>query len=170
MTTTTLLPTGTWQLDTAATSVTATVKKLGMITVTSSLGLVSGTFEIDAEGQVSGVEIVADASSYSSGNAKRDTHVLSDDFLGAETHPEITFRADAVRPAGRGYEAKGTVTIKGQTSPIDLTISDVDVNDERGTFTATAAIDRTTIGLDKMPNFVIGRTLQLTVSATATHS
>ncbi len=68
---------------------------------------------------------------------------------------------------GSGYSANGTVTIKGQTSPVDVTITNVQFTDSDGSFTASAIIDRKAIGVDKMPTFVVGRNLELTVSAKA---
>jgi polyisoprenoid-binding protein YceI len=67
-----------------------------------------------------------------------------------------------------GYRSRGTVTIKGQTSPVDVVIADLQFTDTEGTFTASAAIDRNAIGVDKLPNFIIGRNLALSVSAQAT--
>lgn len=165
MTSTTALPTGTWQIDTAATTVTVTVKKLGVLTVPASLTVTSGTIEIDDDNNVTDVEIVADASSYASKNPKRNEHVVNDDFLDAATHPTITFRASAVATAPTGYSADGTVTVKGKTSPVSVAITGVSVQEAAGSFDAAATVDRKSIGVDKMPTFVIGRDLDITVSA-----
>lgn len=166
----TTLPAGTWQLDTDATAITVSVKKLGLISVPATLTVTSGTIEIDDRHQVSNVEIVADASSYVSKNAKRDEHVHGADFLDVSQHPAISFHAATVADSTGGYRATGAITIKGQSSPIDVTITDVTVDGERGSFTATATVDRKAVGVDKMPTFIIGRDLELTVSASATKS
>ncbi len=110
----------------------------------------------------------ADAASYTSKNPKRNDHVTSADFLDATNHPEIVFTAQAVTPSGAGYTAEGTVTIKGRTSPLELAVSDVAVDGATGSFTATATVDRKAVGVDKMPSFVIGRTLTIDIAATAT--
>lgn len=170
MTTTTTLPTGTWQLDTSATTITVAVRKMGLFTVPATLAATSGTIEIDENHQVVSVDIVADASSYTSKNAKRNEHVLGNDLLDAATHPTISFGAGTVTATASGHEATGTVTLKGQTSPVDVTITDVEFNDSSGSFTATATVDRMTIGVDKMPTFVVGRNLDLTVKASATRT
>ena len=165
--TTAALPTGTWQLDTAATSVTVAVRKLGLFTIPADLAVTSGTIEIDGNHELVNVEIVADAASYTSKNAKRNEHVFSEDFLDASNHPTISFRTGAVAQSGSDYQASGTVTLKGQTSPIDVTIADVQLADDSGSFTASATIDRRAIGVDKFPTFFVGRDLELTVSAKA---
>ncbi len=170
MTTTTTLPTGTWQLDPAATTVTVSATKLGLFTIPATLTVTSGTIEIGDGQQVDNVEIVVDAGSYASKNNKRNEHVVNADFLDADTHPSITFRSDSVVATGDGYLANGTVTVKGRTTPLEVAITGVDAGQSDGTFTATATIDRTAIGVDKMPSFVIGRELDLVVTAKATRS
>ena len=161
------LPTGTWRLDPAQTTITVTAKKLGFFTVPATLAVSSGTIEIDADHQVTAVDVVADASSYTSKNAKRNEHVVSADFLDAATHPELRFRADKVTRTATGHRADGSVTVKGRNFPLSADITDVEFDAERGSFVATATLDRTAIGVDELPSLVIGRDLQRTVSARA---
>ena len=165
--TTTQLPTGTWTLDPTATTITVSAKKLGLFTIPATLTVVSGTIDIDDDHQVTNVDIVADASSYTSRNPKRNEHVTGADFLDADAHPTIVFRAGNVTSSDNGLTSNGTVTIKGQTAPVNVTVSNVDVGGATGSFVATATVDRNTIGVDKMPALVIGRHLDITVNATA---
>ncbi|MFN3215629.1 MAG: YceI family protein [Acidimicrobiales bacterium] len=167
---TTALPTGTWTIDPSTTTVTVTVTKLGVFTVPATLTVVSGTIEIDDDHDVTAVHVAVDAGSYASKNAKRNEHVVGPDFLDAANNPTIEFRADRVEPGPNGFTSNGTVTIRGTSSPIDVTISDVAVDGTTGSFTAAAVVDRNAIGVDKMPTFVIGRLLTLTVDARATRS
>lgn len=166
MTTVTELPTGTWQIDPAATTVNVTVKKLGMITVAATLDVASGSVTIDDAGAVAAVDVVADASSYTTGNKKRDEHVASADFLDVANYPTITFTTKAVAAKGGSYSTTGNVTIKGKPSPVEFVISNVNVSGDRATFTATGTADRKALGVDKMPTFVIGQNLALDISAT----
>lgn len=167
--TTTALPTGTWQLDPSATTITVAARKLGMFTIPAELTVTSGAIEIDSNQQVVTVAIEADAASYKSRNAKRNEHVLSDHLLDAGAHPTISFQTGAVVPTDDGdYSANGTVTIKGQTSPVVVSVTDVQFTGSDGSFTASATIDRKAIGVSKFPAFFIGRNLQLSVLATAT--
>ncbi len=159
------LPTGTWQLDPAATTVTVSAKKMAMLDVAATLAVRSGIIEIDEHRQVASVRIVADAASYTSKNAKRNEHVVGKDFLDAESHPDISFQADTVTPRGDGYQGTGTATVKGKSSPMDVAVNDVSFNDAEGSFTVSAVVDRKAIGVDKMPTFVIGQNLELTVNA-----
>lgn len=164
MTTTTTLPNGTWAIDTAATELTVTVKKMKLITVPATLAVTSGTIEI-ADGAVSRVEIVADAASYTSSQGKRDEHVASPDFLDVAAHPTITFSAESVASTS---QVAGTVEIKGRKSPITFAVSDLNISESSASFSATSTVDRTAIGVDKLPTFVIARDLDIAVTATAT--
>ena len=165
--TTTQLPTGTWTLDPSATTITVSAKKLGLFIIPATLTVVSGRIDIGDDHQVTNVDIVADASSYTSKNPKRNEHITGADFLDADAHPTIVFQADNVTSSDSGLTSNGTVTIKGQTKPIDVTVSNVNVNGTTGSFIATASVDRNAIGIDKMPALVIGRHLDITVNATA---
>lgn len=167
---TTALPTGTWQLDTSATVVTVTARKLGLFSVPGDLAVTEGTIEIDGTNEVVNVDIVADAASYKSKNDKRNAHVHGEDFLDVEKYPTITFRTGAVVAKGGNYRANGTVTIKGQTSPLDVTVSDVKFSETNGSFTASATIDRKAVDVGKVPTFVVGNELTLSVSAKVTRA
>ena len=162
------LPTGTWKLDPSETTITVSVKKLGMFTVPATLQMTSGALEIDDNHQVVNVDIVADAASYASKSGKRNEHVVGSDFLDADAHPTLAFTASAVTPSTNGYRTSGSVTVKGQSSPVDVIIDNVEITDTQGSFTATATVDRMAVGVDKMPTMMIGRDLQIMVSANAT--
>ena len=164
------LPTGTWTIDPDETTITVTAKKLGVITVPATLTATSGSIEIDADHRVAAVEVVADARSYTSSNAKRDTHVRSADFLDADAHPNLVFTAERVDEADAGYAVAGSVRVKAQSCPITVEIRDVDIDAGRGSFTATATLDRSALGVDKLPAFVIGRRLELVVTGRAVAS
>ncbi len=137
----TSFPPGIWQLDPSATTVTVSAKHLLVATVPATLTVTDGTVEIDDAGQVVSVEVVADAASYTSKNPKRNKHVVGSDFLDTANHASIIFRTGAV--------------------------SNVEISGGTGTLTATATVDRRTLGVDKLPSLVIGNELQLSVSATA---
>ncbi|MGH1492352.1 MAG: YceI family protein [Acidimicrobiales bacterium] len=167
-TTGTALSAGIWTLNPRNTSVTVAVRKLGFINVAANLALTEGTVTIDANGQVVSVAAAVDAASYDSGNPKRDTHVLSEDFLDTDHHPEISFTASRVEASSAGYQAAGELTLKGKTTPITLEVGDLAVDGSSASFVARTTVDRKELGVDKMPSFVIGNALQLTVSAQAT--
>lgn len=166
--TTQTLPTGTWSIDPAATTITVTATKLGFLSVPATADLMEGSITIADDGSVSNVEVIVDAASYTSKNPKRNEHVVSADFFDAGNHPTIEFRSSSVGPTGAGWRAEGTLTIKGNTSPLTLDITDLQNEDSTPSFTVAAAIDRSKAGVDKMPSFVIGNTIDLTATVGAT--
>ncbi len=163
------LPAGSWKLDEAQTTVTVSVKKMGFLTIAATLAVSASRIEVDENGQISDVEIAVDAGSYTSGNNKRDEHIRSADFLDSEAHSTIVYRTTTVTPSQGGYLAEGAITVKGQTSPMSVEITNLklDASSDAATFTASGEVDRNSIGVDKMPSFVIGPKLKLTVSARA---
>ena len=163
------LPTGTWVLDTSATTVTITARKLLAFAVPATLTVTSGSIEI-ADGRVMSVDVTADASSYASKNAKRNEDIVGPGFLDAANHPAIRFRADDVASNATGATASGSVTVKGRTTAIAFTISNVDIDGDTATFHASAVVDRADLGVDKLPSLIIGPKLDLTVSATASRT
>lgn len=163
------LPTGTWVLDISATAVTISARKLLAFTVPATLTVTSGSIEI-ADGRVVGVDVVVDASSYASKNAKRNGHIVGPGFLDAANHPAIRFRADDVAWSATGGTATGSVAVKGRTTPITVTISNIDIDGDTATFDASARVDRADLGVDKLPSLIIGPILDLTVSATASRT
>ncbi len=165
---TTELPVGTWYVSPSTTSVTLIATKLGLFTVPAEFAVDAGHIEIGPENTITSVQFSIDAGSYSSANPKRNEHVVSADFLDAETHRLITFESTDVSPSGSGYSASGNVTIKGQTSPMVVDVQNVRVNGDHATFDAHSTIDRNAIGISSIPSFIVAPTLQLSASIATT--
>lgn len=163
----TTLPPGTWQIDPTSTTVTVSAKKLLLWTIPGTLTVSHGSIEIGADGQVAAADVVADAGSYTSKLARRNAEVVGSKLLDAASFPTIAFHADTVVPAATGFQATGTVTIKGRTSPISMIVSDVSTSESTATFRAEATVDRRDVGVDAMPSLIIGNELQLSISASA---
>ncbi len=156
-------PAGTWNIDTETTSVEVSVKKLKLITVSGRLDVSAGTIVVDHDHRVASVDVVLDAASYHTGNAKRDAHVKSSDFLDVDQHPTIRLRAADVRATSSGHVVKGALVVNGVSAPAELSVDDLAISGDRATFTATTTVGRRSLGVTKMPNFVVGD--ELTVRA-----
>ncbi len=157
------LPDGTWNLDPSATTVTVSTKMMSLITVPATLAISSGSISI-TDGQIANVEVTADAGSYTSAQKKRNDHISSADFLDAAQHPTITFSASG----GTTSQVSGQVTVKGKSTPLTFNVSSHNVEGDRATFSATTTADRMDLGITKMPGFIIGTQLDITVAAEAT--
>ena len=134
--------------------------------MSATLDLIDGVVDV-VDGAVRSAEARVDAASYSSPNAKRNAHVVAPDFLDAADHPDISLHASRVEPAAGGHTVDGQLTVKGSSFPIRLAVDEVAIAEASATFRATAHVDRKAIGVDKLPTFVIGRVLDLTVDAQA---
>ncbi|HLT93114.1 MAG TPA: YceI family protein [Membranihabitans sp.] len=100
------------------------------------------------------VSVNIDASSVYTNNDDRDNHLRSDDFFGAEAHPQLTFKStDLIKLDEDNYQLKGLLQIKGIEKEVTL---DVDyggmMTDPYGNkkvgFTVTGKINRKDWGLN----------------------
>jgi polyisoprenoid-binding protein YceI len=112
----------TYEIDPAHAVAAFMVMHAGYAKVLGRFSDVEGQFQFDPEtkevGEISGR---IGAASVDTGQAARDEHVRSPDFLDAEAHPDITFTSDGGTALS---EAEGTVsgelTLRGVTKPIEL--------------------------------------------------
>jgi polyisoprenoid-binding protein YceI len=114
--------TGTWDLDTSHTRLGFAARHAMVATVRGSFGIFSGVIALDAADPTrSSAEVEIDATSITTGNAQRDAHLRSPDFLDVETYPTITFRSTSAEVVGADeYRLHGELTIKDQTRPVVL--------------------------------------------------
>lgn len=114
----------------------------GLIPVKGRFTGLSGGGTIGPDGVVQG-ELVIDATSVSTGNAKRDTHLVSDDFFKTHSHPQIIYKASAITPeGGERVKVSGVLTIAGITQPLDLDATLEETDDGGAVITAKADINR----------------------------
>jgi polyisoprenoid-binding protein YceI len=90
--------------------------------VSGSFPGVSGTLVLDRNNLAnSKVEASIDVYSLGTGHAKRDLHLLGDEFFDARKYPEMTFISTAVQPSGpdKGV-VTGQLTVRGITRPAKM--------------------------------------------------
>src|SRR5215831_19401577 len=86
-----------WRFDPSHTTVEFTVKKLFLFTVRGRIAVSEGTVVLDETDLTnSTVTAVLKAESINTSNNRRDEHLRSADFLGADKHPEIRFESSQV--------------------------------------------------------------------------
>lgn len=157
---------GTWTIDPDATKVGIEVKNMKFMTVPATFAVLSGAIRVDAAGEPNVRASVA-ANSFHTGMGPRDKHVVSKDFLNANEHPEITFTSSEAKRNGEDYVLKGTLTVAGNSGPMTMDVTDIAFKGAQATFTAEAAIERAAFGVHKMPNFMIGPTVVVKITGTA---
>jgi polyisoprenoid-binding protein YceI len=148
----TSIPQGTWTVDPSHSSVEFTVKHMGLATVRGQFSEFEATIESDGEN--ASVTGNVDVSSITTHNKQRDEHLATNDFFGAQDHPQITFKADSIELGEDGtVRIPGEITLKGVTKQIELTGdyagAGVDPwGNERVGLEVSAKIDRRDFGLD----------------------
>ncbi|MGR3521024.1 MAG: YceI family protein, partial [Roseovarius sp.] len=97
----------------------------------------------DAEGRHGTVEVVVAIPSLTLGSMTKQA--MGRDFFNADAHPTATFAADLIAQ-GDGHVARGTLTIKGQTVPVEMPFT-LDI--EGGTARASGGliVDRRDFGI-----------------------
>lgn len=145
---------GTWTLDASHTSIELSVRHMMVATVRGRVDPVSGTLHLATDDPSrSYAEVEIDAASINTGNADRDAHLRSPDFLDVERYPTMKFRSTDIDDRGDGsFALRGDLTVKDVTKPVSLecefggVVRDPYGNDRIG-FSGSGSIDRTAFGL-----------------------
>ena len=144
-----------WSIDQAHSEIGFKVKHL-------MISHVKGTFKtFDASIYTSAkdfstaeIDLWIDASSITTGDAKRDEHLKSADFFDAQNHKQITFITKEIEKSdtSQDHELWGELTMKGITKNIKLNVEFGGMitdpwGNERAGFTITGKINRSDWGL-----------------------
>lgn len=149
--TTTLTP-GSWALDAMHSQVEFTIRHLGISKVRGRFNKFETEFVVDDNGFATlGATIYLD--SFDTGNADRDNHVRTADFLDVANRPTLSFRAVEPVQITESFEVEGEATLGGITKPVTLDVEWGGVQVFAGTgdrhagFSATGSIKRTDFGV-----------------------
>lgn len=168
---------GTWSIDPTHSDVSFSVRHM-------MVSKVRGTFRrFDAELVIaenlsdSSVNATIDVGSFDTGNADRDAHIRSADFLDLERYPTMTYRSTAVHPEGDRFVVDGELTLHGITRPVALQLEVGGVTTDpygnlRLGLSATTEINRRDFGIDvSMPleagGVVVGDKVNITLDIAA---
>jgi polyisoprenoid-binding protein YceI len=153
-TTRTELPSaGTWAIEPSHSSVEAVARHLMVSKVRGRFTAFEGTVVVADDITESAVDVRIGASSIDTGDEQRDGHLVSADFLDAESHPHLTFTSERVVPKGGDrYEIPGQLTIRGTTRPVTLDVSFLGLlqdpwGNTRAALTASTTLDREAFGM-----------------------
>ena len=106
----------------------ASHSRLGFVVRHAMVTKVRGSFS-DFTGEASGdafdpssikVNVTAQADSFTTGNADRDKHVKSGDFLDVDSNPTLTFTSTSAEIKGNTLELTGDLTISGTTRSVTI--------------------------------------------------
>ncbi|TVR61936.1 MAG: polyisoprenoid-binding protein [Gemmatimonadales bacterium] len=112
---------GTWTLDASHSEVEFGVRHMMISTVKGSFSQVEGTIHLKEDDfGSSAVNVDIQVASISTGNADRDGHLKSADFLDVESFPLITFRSTSVEGEPGDFRVQGTLEIRGESRAVVL--------------------------------------------------
>jgi polyisoprenoid-binding protein YceI len=113
-----------WKIDPAHSTADFKIRHMMISNVKGAINGINGVLTENVEDPtLSAVEASLDVSTLNTGEAQRDTHVKSADFMETETYPTITFKSTNVERKGDGeYKVTGDLTIRGVTRPVTLDV------------------------------------------------
>ena len=113
---------GDYTLDVTHSRIGFSARHAMVTTVRGQFNEFEGTAHVDTVDPASSTaQVTIKAASFSTGQADRDGHVLSADFLDVENFPELTFvTTDISHEGGETWAVTGNLTIKGVTKPVTI--------------------------------------------------
>jgi polyisoprenoid-binding protein YceI len=143
-----------WTLDTAHSGIAFTVRHMVVAKVRGRFGTWSGTVELNEEDVTrSQLAVEIDARSIDTGNAQRDEHLRSADFLDVEQFPTLRFESRRIENvAADRFHVVGDLTLHGVTREVTLVVerggqAKDPWGNRRAGFSASASILRSDFGL-----------------------
>ena len=114
----------TWTVDPSHSEVSFQIRHM-VSQVRGSFNDFTGTVNMDPKNPAnSSVEFHIKAASIDTNNADRDKHLRTADFFDVEKYPEITFKSDSVKAAGKNkYNVTGTLTMHGVSKKVTLPVT-----------------------------------------------
>lgn len=104
---------GVWAIDPVHSDVSFTVRHMMVSKVRGGFKSFDGEIVVEDDVVDSSVIATVDVASFDTGNAERDAHIRSADFLDLEQHPTMTYRSTGIRPDGDDYVVDGELTLHG---------------------------------------------------------
>ena len=143
-----------YSIDSSHSSVSFKVKHLAISSVPGKLGKFKGTFTFDPKNiDASKANAQISAGSINTGEAKRDDHLKSADFLDTSKFNALSFKTTRVEKVSEDrFKAYGDLSLHGVTRPVthDVTYGGSAIDPwgkERAAFFATTRINRKDFGL-----------------------
>jgi polyisoprenoid-binding protein YceI len=157
-----ILFTENWKVDAATAKVSFAVK--------GPFGTVRGDFTglsatiLFNERDLAGSSIIAsiDPGTVSTGIGLRNRHLRNEEqYLNTDKYPLISFRSKKIEKTEAGFVAKGELTLKGVTKPVDIAFT-FNATGDSGVFKGEFAIKRADFNIGK-PGGSTGEVVTLTL-------
>jgi polyisoprenoid-binding protein YceI len=169
---------GKWVLDPAHSQIQFIARHMMVSKVRGFFRDFSGTIWIAELPEESRVEVTIQAGSIDTGDATRDQHLRSPDFLDVERYPTIEFRSTGVRPGKADkWDLAAVLEIRNITREVLLSVEFCGVSPDpwgklRAGFLATTEIDREDFDITwnqalETGGFVVGKGVKVEIDAEA---
>jgi polyisoprenoid-binding protein YceI len=138
---------GRWLIDSSHSDIQVIARHMMISKVRGRFREFSGVIDIGEEPERSSVQVTIAASSIDTGDADRDRHLRSPEFLDVDRFPEIRFRSTQVSAVRDRWQMTGDLTIRDVTRPVVVDFEFCGVatdpwGNERAGFLATTEINR----------------------------
>lgn len=173
-----------WKVDTAHSAVTFSVRHF-FTPVKGQFDRFDAQLTFDpAAPENSSVRVTIPVASINTSNQRRDTHLKSPDFFGADTFPTITFVSESVsKVSDTEFLVRGALTIKDQTRQVELPVKLLGIADlapemqqafggvkQVASFEAKLTLDRRDYGVGVgswAATAVVGKDVEITIAVEA---
>jgi polyisoprenoid-binding protein YceI len=172
------LKAGTWTIDASHSEVGFTVRHL-MSKVRGQFRTFEGTLTVADNPLESSVTATIDLSSVDTRNEQRDDHLRSSDFFSVENSSTMTFESTEIIDRDGELVARGNLTVKDVTKPVDLTLDYLGVGTDpwggsRVGFEGSTSLSRKEWGVDfNIPlegdKLMIGDKVNVVIAVEAVH-
>jgi polyisoprenoid-binding protein YceI len=114
---------GQWTIDPVHSHIALVARHMMISKVRGTFREFAGIITIAEDPTQSSVEATIMAASIDTGDASRDAHLRSPEFLDVERYPEVRYRSRSVRPSENDHWCvDGDLTIRGVTRPVTLEV------------------------------------------------
>lgn len=169
---------GTYEIDPSHSVVEFVVRHLGLAKVRGRFNEFTGVIEVGEDPTGSRVDVIIQAASIDTRDARRDEHLRTSDFLDVENHPTLEFHSTSVARRGEDWAVEGDLTIRGVTRPVTLDLEFEGAMQDPWGLTrmgcsATTEVYREDFGLTwnqalESGGFLVGKQVRIELSVEAT--
>ncbi|OJJ20423.1 hypothetical protein BKI52_18365 [marine bacterium AO1-C] len=136
------------------------IKMLSFKKVNGTIGGMQGQINFDPQNlEASSFDVSVALATINTEVAKRDEHLQQADFFDAANHPRISFKSTKITVLGSNYQAIGKLTVRGIAK--EVTIPFKCANNR---FEGTLELNRADFKVGKVPGFIVGKKVAVTIS------
>ena len=159
------LRSGTWRLGSGGGVARFRIAKLGVIRVSGSVPIADVSVFVE-HGRPRIVRAELDATAVDTGIPRRDRALQGRRWLSTAEHPTFLFTAIDPLPSPDGWRMRGTLSVRGVSSDVELLVDDVAVDDDAARLRGSATIDRVHAGVRHAPRWAVGRRIEIALEVT----